>query len=91
MGYPYFHLWRLKAAGRPLPFAAFPKGTPTLFIHGAKKRAQFHSDAFLARLEATRGSRAVRYERSAHWVMHEEPARFNADVRAFVAEGEYML
>ena len=93
MGYPYYYLWTQKRSRRwwgqdytyrPIS-PAFPTA-PTLFLYGAKKRTMFHSQAFEARVNATVGSRVIRYEGCRHWLMHEEPARFARDVRAFLLE-----
>ncbi|KAJ1387812.1 Alpha/Beta hydrolase protein [Ochromonadaceae sp. CCMP2298] len=93
-GYPYYYIWRNRAMdtihyyttyfGSPVPPPLFPK-VPTLFLYGAKKRTMFHSEAFTDRLGATAGCRVQKYD-AGHWLMYTEPARFNKDVRAFVAE-----
>ena len=53
------------------------------YLYGTRKRASFHSEAFAARLNRSAGSRVLAYK-CAHWVMHEQPKRFNRDVRAFL-------
>ena len=88
MGYPYYYL-RLShlvagGQGRRPPAAPFPRGVPTLFIFGARKRTMYHTEGFVTRLQATPGCRVVEYADCAHWMMHEAPGRFSADIRAFL-------
>jgi pimeloyl-ACP methyl ester carboxylesterase len=83
MGYPYYQLWvGLLLRGRPPPSMLFPS-MPTLFVYGERKRAMFHSEAFVTRINSTIGYRAASYPCS-HWIMHEQPARLNLDIRAFL-------
>jgi hypothetical protein len=54
--YPPLQIWFnhvLKGKAKELPVPRFPKA-PTFFGYGAKKRAFFHSEGFLARLEKVR-------------------------------------
>ena len=89
MGYPYYYVWKHHRVWWQSPISpAFPTGIPTLFMYGAKKRTMFHSEAFEGRLNATDGSRVLRYEECGHWLMHEAPARFTDDVMKFLDDTE---
>ena len=57
---------------------------PTLLLHGARDTFALDRDQ-AALLEAIAGARLVRYAEAGHALHWEEPARFAADVAAFVS------
>jgi non-heme chloroperoxidase len=57
---------------------------PTLLLHGAHDSFAIGRDQ-TALLEAIAGARLVRYADAGHALHWEEPARFAADVAAFVS------
>ena len=79
LGYTYYYLWT-----RPVPQPAYPRGVPTLFLYGAKKRTMFHSNAFVERLRHSPGCGVLEYMHAGHWLMHTNQTRFNDDVRHFL-------
>jgi pimeloyl-ACP methyl ester carboxylesterase len=76
MGYPYFMHWfggrqSYRRQGRPfIPFC------PILFIYGSRKPLMFHAQAWADDLLRSQGNEVVVFE-TGHWVMLEQPERFN--------------
>ena len=76
MGYPYWMLWfggkdSYRRHGR-----RFDPACPMLFIYGRRKPMRFHSPAWAEKLAARPGSRVVEFD-TGHWVMAQQPERFN--------------
>ncbi len=76
MGYPYFVLWyggerSYRRHGRP-----FRPACPMLFVYGRRKRVRFHSPAWADELAARKGNQVVEFD-TGHWVMSDQPGRFN--------------
>ncbi|TKB50534.1 alpha/beta hydrolase [Ferrimonas sediminicola] len=86
MNFPYYWLWKGLLTGGKLGIRPVELTQPTLFLYGRNKPFHFHSQAWLERLNATPGSAVVEME-TGHWVMVEQPERFNAQVLAWL-EGE---
>ena len=62
MAFPYLQLWSeklLSFGARPRTADPTAQGAPLLFLYGAKKRAMFHTPAFLRRLDALAAAGAV--------------------------------
>lgn len=56
---------------------------PTLFIFGKRKPFMFHSPRWLAALATTPGCGVQGFD-AGHWLMRQQPARFNASVRSWL-------
>jgi pimeloyl-ACP methyl ester carboxylesterase len=86
MNYPYAMQWLGAYGGlRGVARVAQVLGPklPTLFIFGKRKPFMFHSARWLAALATTPGC-AVYGLDTGHWVMRQQPARFNACVRSWL-------
>lgn len=84
MGYPYWNTW----FGRGNPdnkIQPFKPECPMLFIYGRRKPTMFHTPKWLDWLRAKRPeNRVVEFE-TGHWVMAQQPQRFNEVVDAWLA------
>ena len=76
MNYPYYLAW----FGGPQSFRRqvqkLEPACPMLFIYGERKLFMFHGKRWLEKLNATPGSKAVGFA-TGHWVMLQQPERFN--------------
>lgn len=83
LNYPYAMQW-LRALGGLRGMARLDKvfgaDIPVQFCYGRRKPFMFHSEQWLARLQATPGC-AVRGFDTGHWVMLDAPAEFHQAVR----------
>ena len=75
MNYPYDIRWA-GSHGSYRHAAAFVPNWPMLFMYGSRKPFMFHSPAFAAALAARADCRVVEFD-TGHWVMSEQPQRFN--------------
>jgi pimeloyl-ACP methyl ester carboxylesterase len=57
---------------------------PQLFVFGRKKRAMFHSQFYLDKLEATDGCAYKEYSDAGHWVHVSHYDEMAADVQKFL-------
>ena len=84
--YPYAMQW-LRAhdglRGMARLDKVFGAQLPVLFCYGRRKPFMFHSDRWVATLQATPGC-AVRAFDTGHWLMLDAPAEFHAAVRAWL-------
>ncbi|WP_287067213.1 MULTISPECIES: alpha/beta hydrolase [Ramlibacter] len=76
MNYPYFMLWFGGRRSYARHSQAFRPACPLLFIYGKRKPFMFHSPAWAERVAAQPGC-AVQGLDTGHWVMLNQPARFN--------------
>lgn len=76
MGYPYWNTW----FGRGNPdnkIQQFKPKCPMLFVYGRRKPVLFHTPQWLDWLQSERSeNRVVEFE-TGHWVMRQQPERFN--------------
>ncbi len=79
MNYPYDIRWT-GSHGSYRRALVFVPSLPMLFIYGARKPFLFHSPEFAASLAARRDCRVLEFD-TGHWVMTEQPQRFNDAVR----------
>jgi len=82
MNYPYAMIW-FGLLGGFQSAAPVAHACPILFIYGKRKPFMFHSDEWLARLDAHPGS-AVRPFSTGHWVMAQQPDAFAQCVREWL-------
>jgi pimeloyl-ACP methyl ester carboxylesterase len=85
MNYPYFIQWTgthgsYRGAGEFVPRC------PMLYIHGTRKPLMFHSQAWADQLATRADSQVLAFD-TGHWVMIEQPQKFNAAVLAWLARG----
>lgn len=84
MGYPYFVLWFGGRDSYRHHARRFAPACPMLFIYGRRKPLRFHSPAWAEELRKRPGSQVVEFD-TGHWVMSDEPRRFNEIVAAWLA------
>src|SRR6185312_1108393 len=78
MDYPYYIRW-MKAYGSYRGMVRFEPNAPMLFVYGARKPFLFHTPEWAQALGAKPGN-AVQAFATGHWVMSQEPERFNEAV-----------
>lgn len=84
MNYPYFLAW-FKRLSQPLkPFSETPN-CPMFFIYAKRKPLMFHSDAWVARLQAVPHHRVLGMP-TGHWIMQDQPEQFNEVVWAWLTQ-----
>ena len=83
MDYPYYIRW-MKAYGSYRGMVRFEPKVPMLFVYGAKKPFMFHTRAWAEALAAKPGNRVEAFA-TGHWVMSQEPQRFNEVVDAWLS------
>ena len=76
MSYPYFMHWfggrrSYRRHGQP-----FIPSCPILFIYGSRKPFMFHAKAWADDLLRSKGNEVLTFD-TGHWVMLEQPERFN--------------
>jgi pimeloyl-ACP methyl ester carboxylesterase len=82
MNYPYYIQWT-GFYGSYRHLAEVAPHCPMLFIYGARKPFLFHSAQWAEALAAKPGCRVVPFD-TGHWVMYDEPQRFNEMVKAWL-------
>ena len=85
MDYPYYILW-MKAYGSYRGVVRFEPKVPMLFVYGTRKPFLFHTPAWAEALAAQPGSQVHAFA-TGHWVMSEQPERFNQVVGAWLSAG----
>lgn len=80
MNYPYYNRWFTDSYDKTADF--FPS-CPMLYIYGTKKPFMFHSKSWTDRLSKQPGCQVIALETS-HWVMADEPEKFNQSVDAWL-------
>jgi pimeloyl-ACP methyl ester carboxylesterase len=76
MNYPYFNYWFGGRNSIRLQAQPFVPGCPMLFLYGRRKLFLFHAKDWADELAKKPGSAVVEFD-TGHWVMSEQPARFN--------------
>ena len=79
MGYPYFVLWFGGRQSYRHHARRFVPDCPILFIYGRRKPIRFHSKAWADELMTRKGNQVLEFD-TGHWVMSEQPERFNQAV-----------
>lgn len=83
MDYPYYIRW-MKAHGSYRAMVRFEPKVPMLFVYGERKAFLFHTSAWTEALAARPGSQVSAFK-TGHWVMSQEPQRFNQVVDAWLS------
>ncbi len=78
MNYPYYILW-FKSYGSYKAVKAFFPSCPMLFIYANNSPIMWHSRAWAERLSKQPGCKVIAMDTS-HWVMVDEPDKFNQAV-----------
>jgi len=84
MGYPYYVLWFGGRDSFRGQVRRFEPACPMLFIYGVRKPLRFHSPQWAADLKQKPGSEVVEFD-TGHWVMSNDPLRFNQVVADWLA------
>ena len=85
MGYPYWILWFGGRDSYRRHGKRFEPECPMLFIYGRRKPLRFHSPAWADKLAAKSGNQVVAFD-TGHWVMSQQPERFNEVVGKWLVE-----
>jgi pimeloyl-ACP methyl ester carboxylesterase len=83
MNYPYDIVWT-RSHGSYKGAVPFAPTWPMLFVYGTRKPFMFHSPQFAAALSARDDCRVLGLK-TGHWVMREEPQRFDEAVQEWLA------
>ena len=86
MNYPYDIRWT-GSHGSYRSAVPFVPSWPMLFIYGSRKPFMFHSPQFAEALAVRADCRVLEFS-TGHWVMTEEPRRFDDAVRAWLGKAE---
>jgi pimeloyl-ACP methyl ester carboxylesterase len=84
MGYPYWVLWFGGRDSYARHARRYVPPCPMLFVYGRKKPLRFHSPAWAEELGRKPGSQVVEFD-TGHWVMSNDPSRFNQVVAQWLA------
>jgi pimeloyl-ACP methyl ester carboxylesterase len=84
MNYPYWVTWFGGEDSYRRQWKPFNPACPMLFIFGARKPIRFHSPAWIEQLMQRDGNRVVEFS-TGHWVMLQQPERFNEVVGAWLS------
>lgn len=85
MGYPYFVLWFGGQQSYRRHARRFAPDCPILFVYGRRKRIRFHSKAWADELLTRKGNQVLEFD-TGHWVMSEQPERFNQVVSRWLSQ-----
>ena len=86
MGYPYFVLWFGGRKSYRRHGRRFVPACPMLFVYGRRKPLRFHAREWAEALAARPGNQVVEFD-CGHWVMSNQPERFNQVVGTWLAHG----
>jgi pimeloyl-ACP methyl ester carboxylesterase len=85
MDYPYWNLWFARgAANWRAQFQAFNPTVPTLYIYGKRKPFMIHAGSWVEEMRRNPMHRVEEFH-TGHWVMLQEPERFNQVVQDWLA------
>ena len=76
MNYPYYVAWFGGAQSFRRQVRRFEPACPMLFVYGARKPFLFHARAWAEALAQRPGCKVVAFD-TGHWVMLQQPERFN--------------
>ncbi len=83
MAYPYFMFWFGGRKAWRRQVRHFAPSCPVLFLYGRRKPLMFHAPAWADRLSGKADSDVVAFD-AGHWVMNEQPERFNRIVAGWL-------
>ena len=84
MGYPYYVLWFGGRGAFRGKVRRFMPACPMLFVYGRRKPLRFHAPAWAEALQRLPGNQVLEFD-TGHWVMSEQPERFNQVISAWLA------
>ena len=86
MNYPYFNYWFGGRQSYRLQAQRFAPSCPMLFVYGRRKLFMFHAKAWADDLRNKPGNQVVEFD-TGHWVMSQQPERFNEVAGTWLARG----
>jgi cis-3-alkyl-4-acyloxetan-2-one decarboxylase len=84
MTYPYYRTWFGGRDNYGPQWRRFAPACPMLFIYGRRKPIMFHTQAWLDELRK-RGENGVVEFDTGHWIMLQQPERFNQTVASWLS------
>lgn len=84
MTYPYYLTWFGGEQGYPRQLRRFKPACPLLFLYGRRKPVMFHTQAWLDELRKGEKNRVIEFD-TGHWVMLQQPERFNREVDGWLS------
>jgi pimeloyl-ACP methyl ester carboxylesterase len=85
MAYPYFMLWYGGRQSYRRHGRRFVPACPILFVYGRRKAIRFHAKKWADELLTQKGNEVVEFD-TGHWVMSEQPERFNQVVSGWLSQ-----
>ena len=76
MTYPYYLAWFGGDQAYRKHMHRFKPACPVLFLYGKRKLFMFHTQAWIDELRTREGNQVVEFD-TGHWVMLQDPKRFN--------------
>ncbi|MFY9315185.1 MAG: alpha/beta hydrolase [Burkholderiales bacterium] len=76
MNYPYYLAYFGGGESLPRQLHAFKPECPMLFVYGRRKPMRFHTPAWLDELRTRKENQVEEFD-TGHWVMLQQPERFN--------------
>lgn len=83
MDYPYWMMWFAGRQGWRPQFQPFRPEVPTLYIYGRRKPFMIHAWSWVEQMRADPRHRVEEFQ-TGHWVMLQEPERFNRVVKEWL-------
>ena len=84
MNYPYYLAWFGGAQSFGRQVQRFKPACPMLFVYGARKPFMFHASTWIDALAQQPGCQVTAFD-TGHWVMLQQPERFNQTVGDWLA------
>ena len=85
MTYPYFMHWFGGRQSYRREAQPFLPSCPILFIYGRRKPIRFHAKTWTDELLTRKANQVVEFD-TGHWVMSEQPERFNQAVNSWLSQ-----
>ena len=83
MCYPYYRTWFAGRDNYGPQWRRFEPACPMLFIYARRKPVMFHTQAWIDGLRARPENRVVEFD-TGHWIMLQQPERFNETVSTWL-------
>jgi len=83
--YPYFMLWFGGRQSYRHQAQRFLPACPILFVYGHRKPIRFHAKAWADELLTRKVNQVVEFD-TGHWVMSEQPERFNQVISSWLSQ-----
>ena len=84
MAYPYYRTWFGGKDNYRAQMRRFNPACPMLFVYGRRKAVMFHAQAWLDELLKRKENRVLEFD-TGHWIMLQQPERFNQAVGSWLA------